>query len=143
MEADQNSAGRGTEAAGLDLSNPRDLAMVGRAILKWPKRWRGLDDAKKDRIVAGMDAALTLADEFLLSEGDEKRLTGANLALAVASTAVKMETLHQKDDHHAIDAARGAGEHRTENKIIVLSSPVAKDMAGLRKLTGQKPEGEA
>lgn len=141
MEADDNSSGRGTEAGGLDMSDPRDLALVGRAILKWPDRWRCLDNAKKDKIVAGMDAAMNLAGEFLGSESDERRLTGATLALDVANTAVKMVTHQQKDDHHAVDAARGAGEHnRTVNKIIVIPSPVVKDMAEMRKLA--QPKGE-
>lgn len=132
MVDDQNPSGRGTEAGSLDLSNPRDVTLLNQTLKNRPDRWRGVSDEFKTEIVDGLKEANNLARNAMTTPGETFEAIGA--VVAIANTVVRIVGIQQKDDHHAIDAARGAGEHRTENKIIVIPSPVVKDMAEMRKL---------
>ena len=41
------SAQGGAKFNALDPNDPKDQALVRSAMKRWPKRWRGLDDAKR------------------------------------------------------------------------------------------------
>lgn len=137
-EAD-NVTGKGTQAGSLDMSNPRDVGLLNETLRRRPKQFDSITPEYKREVCDGMLEAHRVARAQLTDP--EVGLDAGRLIATIASVTQRMSADNMKDDHHAVDAARGAGEHKVENKIIVIPSPVVKDMAEMRKLA-EKPDGQ-
>ena len=90
----------GAGFASIDPMDPKDQAMVRKAVGRWPKRWRGIDAAKKDRFVEGLmsahDKALSTMNE---TQNPELAMQATNLVLSAIRTAAVLEGQNQADDH--------------------------------------------
>ena len=88
---------------------------------RWPKRWRGLDDAKKEKFVEGLEEAHDTAREIMRGSVDSKdRLDAAELVLSAIKTAAMIEAQNQADEHLEDKNARldaGAVTDRVETPI--------------------------
>jgi hypothetical protein len=94
------SAQGGAKFNALDPADPKDQALVRSAMKRWPKRWRGLDDAKKDKFVQGLEEAHDTAQEIMHGSVDNKdRLDAAGLVLSAIKTAAMIEAQNQSDEH--------------------------------------------
>jgi hypothetical protein len=94
------SAQGGAKFNALDPADPKDQALVRSAMKRWPKRWRGLDDAKKDKFVQGLEEAHDTAREIMHGSVDNKdRLDAAGLVLSAIKTAAMIEAQNQSDEH--------------------------------------------
>ena len=72
--------------------------MLNEAIRTWPKRWRGLSDAVKAELAAGLHEANAVARREL---NGESPLEAAKAVAQIVGVAVRMEGQQQADDHHA------------------------------------------
>lgn len=138
-DEDKNPIGRGTTAGSLDLSDPKDIALLNQSLKNRPSRFRGVSEDLKNEIVDGLRESNRLARSALTNPGET--FEAIDKIVAVANVVVRMVGIDQRDDHHAVDAARGAGENRTENKIVVIQAPSARTMGELRKIA-ETPKGE-
>jgi hypothetical protein len=94
------SASGGAQFNAIDPADPKDQALVRQAVKRWPKRWRGLDDAKKDKFVAGLEEAHDTAREIMRGAVDPKdQLDAAGLVLSAVKTAAIIEGQNQADEH--------------------------------------------
>jgi hypothetical protein len=94
------SAQGGAKFNALDPADPKDQALVRSAMKRWPKRWRGLDDAKKEKFVQGLEEAHDTAREIMHGSVDNKdRLDAAGLVLSAIKTAAMIEAQNQSDEH--------------------------------------------
>lgn len=94
---DTDSGGRGKELS-LDMSSSKDRALLNQAVKSWPKRWRGLSDAVKAELAAGLHEANAVARREL---NGESPLEAAKAVAQIVGVAVRMEGQQQADDHHA------------------------------------------
>ena len=115
------SALGGAKFNALDPNDPKDQALVRSAMKRWPKRWRGLDDAKKEKFVEGLEEAHDTAREIMRGSVDSKdRLDAAGLVLSAIKTAAMIEAQNQADEHLEDKNARldaGAVTDRVETPI--------------------------
>lgn len=111
----------GDRFVALDPLDPKDQALVRQAMKRWPKRWRGLDDAKKDKFIAGLEEAHDTAREVMRSSVEVRdQLSAAGLVLSAVKTAAMIEAQHQADEHLDDKNARldaGAVTDRVETPI--------------------------
>lgn len=84
----------------LDLTTDADRALVHKAMVRWPKRWRGLSESFKERCVRDLEWA---AEQARLANDP---LEGAKVLTSVAKVAVQMEAQQQADEHLADKNAR-------------------------------------
>lgn len=83
---------------GWDMTG-RDAATVHKAISERPRRWRALDDKKKDNFVTGLDEAQTQMRAILAASVDTETATEAAKAIAsIVKTAVAIEGQEQTDE---------------------------------------------
>lgn len=115
------SVSSGDRFAAIDPANPKDQALIRQAVKRWPKRWRGLDDAKKDSFVAGLVEAHDTARDLMRNAIDPKdQLDAANLVLSAVKTAAVIEGQNQADEHLEDKNARldaGAVTERVETPV--------------------------
>lgn len=115
-ETDASIPSGGATLLGLDLTNPKDQAMVRQAIKSWPKRWRGLSDAKKDRFVEDIEIGSDIAREIAQnSEDPDLKLKAVMCLHSGARTVGMMEGQNQADEHLADKNARLDEGKATEN----------------------------
>ncbi len=88
----------------LDMTDERDRGMVRRALIKYPRRWAGVDDAFKAEMIAGLKEAATIARQCISAKIDP--LDAAKVIASVVRTAVAIEDQCQKDEHRAEDMER-------------------------------------
>jgi len=115
------SASGGDRFNAIDPADPKDQALVRQAVKRWPKRWRGLDDAKKDKFVEGLEEAHDTARAIMKGAIDAKdQLDAAGLVLSAVKTAAIIEAQNQADEHLEDKNARldaGALTDRVETPI--------------------------
>ena len=115
------SAQGGAKFNAIDPTDPKDQALVRQAVKRWPKRWRGLDDAKKDKFVEGLEEAHDTARAIMKGAIDAKdQLNAAGLVLSAVKTAAIIEAQNQADEHLEDKNARldaGALTDRVETPI--------------------------
>ncbi len=115
------SASGGDRFNAIDPTDPKDQALVRQAVKRWPKRWRGLDDAKKDKFVEGLEEAHDTARAIMKGAIDAKdQLNAAGLVLSAVKTAAIIEAQNQADEHLEDKNARldaGALTDRVETPI--------------------------
>jgi hypothetical protein len=98
--ASRPTAAGGDRFTSIDPADPKDQALIRQAVKRWPKRWRGLDEAKKDSFVAGLAEAHDTAREIMRGAVDPKdQLDAANLVLSAVKTAAIIEGQNQADEH--------------------------------------------
>lgn len=107
----------GGAQSALDLSNERDLGAIRRAIARWPKRWRGLTDDRKDRLLAQLNAAGEIAYQCL--DDPNQALDAAKTVASIAKTMAVMEGQEQKDQH-AILERMAPSLHAHEHTVEVI-----------------------
>lgn len=113
-------------AGGIDPTEAKSQAAMRRAMMRWPKRFREINDARKKRWVEGLDIAVNVGEVAAASDDHRERLDGGNLIVSAVRTGVMMESLHQKDEHKAIDIEFGASQTQvnvTQNTIINVPPP--------------------
>ena len=107
--------------AAIDPADPKDQALVRQALKRWPKRWRGLDDKKKDAFVEGLVEAHDTARALMNGAIDPKdQLDAASLVLSAVKTAAALEAQNQADEHLEDKNARldaGALTERVETPV--------------------------
>jgi hypothetical protein len=86
------------------MTDERDRGMVRRALIKYPRRWAGVDDAFKAEMIAGLKEAATIARQCISAKIDP--LDAAKVIASVVRTAVAIEDQCQKDEHRAEDMER-------------------------------------
>ena len=114
-------ASGGAGFAAIDPADPKDQAMVRKAAKRWPKRWSGIDDAKKTRFVEGLAAAHDKAMSTMQDSHDpELAMQAASLVLSAVKTAAVLEGQNQADDHMEEKNARideGKATERVEMPV--------------------------
>ncbi len=121
-------AAGGTQSA-LDMSSEDDRAMVREAMKRWPKRWRGLSDDRKEGFISGLTEAGAVARQHLNSDDPGVALDAAKAVSSIVKTAVQMEAQIQADDHLQDKNARlddGKATERIAVDPVVLERPVTK-----------------
>lgn len=89
----------GGAQSALDLTTERDRGLVRRACKEWPKRWRGLSDALKDRFIEDLKVASDAARAAL--DDPDTAMDAAKTLSSIAKTAAVIEGQNQKDEHLA------------------------------------------
>lgn len=115
------SASGGAGFTAIDANDPKDHALVRQVVKRWPKRWRGIDDAKKTKFVEGLAAAHDKAMSTMQDSHDpELAMQAASLVLSAVKTAAVLEGQNQADDHMEEKNARideGKATERVEMPV--------------------------
>ena len=99
----------------LDMTNPKDRAMLHEAIRRWPKRWRGLTDEFKDELAASLRTANETAKALAASGDPELALEAVKMIPGIVRTGVAMEGQNQADEHQQAKEERLDSGKATEN----------------------------
>ena len=91
----------------------RDRALTRNAIRDWPKRFKRITEAVKDRIVDGLVANLEEA------EGVEDTADRCKIRESSARTLIMAERLNQADEHKMIDKVVPDPESKEPRKFVV------------------------
>ena len=94
-------------AGGDDGVDPRceaDRGAIRKASQRWPRRWAGIDAAKKKKWTDQLECAGDVA-ETLMNQADdaETKLNAAKTLVSVVKTAAMMEGQNQSDEHKQSD----------------------------------------
>jgi hypothetical protein len=81
----------------IDATNPKDQGSIRRALTSWPKRWAGIDAAKKAKWLAQLERAGDAAEQRLYDIDDG--LEAAKVVVSVVKTAAAIEGQNQADEH--------------------------------------------
>lgn len=92
--------------------------MVRKAIKRWPKRWRGVNDAKKDRIVDLTMKAAEKAGTLVESDAADVALQAIAAVGSCARTIVMIEGQTQADEHREDQNDRLDTGKITENVVL-------------------------
>lgn len=84
----------GGEFLGLDPRDPKDQGLIRQAIKHWPKRWRGITDERKARVVDEVFKAFDDAEEIT-----DNPLARGQLRIGAAKTIAMIEGQNQCDEH--------------------------------------------
>src|SRR3990167_7624346 len=107
-------------------NNPPGAGLIAWAVKRWPKRWRGLDDEKKDAIVGSLDRARAKGDGLLESDDAETAVAGGGLVVSASRALIKIEAQNQADE-----LARQVKQvHRTEDVRILITDASNGDRPG-------------
>lgn len=102
---------RGQGESAIDATDPKDQAMIRRAIMRNPGRFRKIVDARKDRWAKGLDIAQEVGEiAATTSELHSERIDGATLIVSSVKTGLMMAKMDQIDDHKTMDVAAPAGD---------------------------------
>ena len=95
---------------GVDPITEADRGAIRKAMQRWPKRWAGIDAAKKKKWTDQLECAGDVA-ETLMNQADDAdtKLNAAKTLVSVVKTAAMMEGQNQSDEHRLIDADRPTG----------------------------------
>lgn len=113
-----NATGTGALRA-LDMSDPKDRALVHRAIADWPRRFSRLTPAAHDEITLGFLDAVSDARKDLDNPDPEIRAAARLDLMRAQSVARGMEQIRQRDEHAVLhklvpnageDKCKGAGD---------------------------------
>jgi hypothetical protein len=116
----------GAECSPLDLSTEKDRGMVRNAMRHWPKRWRGLNKAKKQEFVDSLTEANETARRQLQAETPAAALAAASAVASIVRTAVMMEGHNQTDYWNADKNARldaGKATERVGGVVMEVVGP--------------------
>lgn len=88
----------------LDPTNELHRANIREAVKRWPRRWAGIDAAKKKKWTDQLECAGDVA-ETLMNQADdaETKLNAAKTLVSVVKTAAMMEGQNQSDEHKQSD----------------------------------------
>ncbi len=113
METPIINAGGARIALSVDLTNPKDQALVRREITHHPKRWRAITDLVKDQWVKDLEIAGSVARAMADSNDEDTKARGAMILVSGAKTGAMMVGQQQRDEHHAEDLEAGVGQNQT------------------------------
>ncbi len=95
--------GEGAAFSSLDPNDKKSRDIIRMATVRWPARWRGVDDKAKERFAAGLLEALDVSVACMRSPVDpmaidqERPLRAAGVVANIVRTAVAMEGQNQTD----------------------------------------------
>jgi hypothetical protein len=81
----------------VDATDPKDQGAIRAATRRWPKRWAGIDAAKKAKWLAQLEKAGDAAEQRLYDIDDG--LEAAKVVVSVVKTAAAIEGQNQADEH--------------------------------------------
>lgn len=116
MEAQTTPIPSGGEPTALDMGNERDRGALRQAIKNWPKRFRGITDARKDRWLNDLDEARDKARGVVM---DIDPVEGVKAIVSIVKTELAMELANQKDEHVAAGVGAGATVNIQQNAPAV------------------------
>ncbi len=94
------AGGAGEVFASIDSSNVKDQALIRQAVKNWPKRWRGLTDDFKDKVISGLDIGLEVASRTAkTTESSDFAIRAASAIASIGKTVAMMEKQMQDDEH--------------------------------------------
>lgn len=104
-EVDPNLPPENVAENAIDAGSVKDQASIRSAIRRWPKRWKGIDEAKKQKWLEQLEVAGDSVQELLSSHDPGMRMEAAKVVVSVVKTATAMEGQNQADEHLAVRMA--------------------------------------
>jgi len=127
--ADNPQTAAGGAVSALDPSTEKDRGLMRTAMARWPKRWRGMSEEKKDLFAKILGEAGEKAGTALQTTTDiDQQCKVIGEIASIVRTAVMMEAQNQSDDHLADKNGRLADGLPTER---VETSPVEIRVIGM------------
>jgi len=97
----------------IDMTDPKDRALVHRALADWPRRFSRLTPAAHDEITLGFLEAVSDARKDLDSENTEVRAAARLDLMRAQSVARGMEAIEQREKHVVLNKlVPNAGEEK-------------------------------
>lgn len=122
LDAGPTTAPGGAAGALLALDprrDDKDRGAVRTMLTRWPGRWRAMNDEKRQRIVAELEAAYE--DAALIDDPDKR----ANVRASVSRTLAMIEAQTQADQHKEVDTLLKLCE--AERKAAIAASEAGAD----------------
>lgn len=110
--------GAGAVTSAIDATNEKDRGLIREAVKRWPKRWPGVDDAKKQKWLNQLERAGDVAEGLLDNADPGMRLDAARTVVSVVKTAHAIEGQNQADEHLAFKAENPGAAADTGPAVI-------------------------
>jgi len=124
MNTPDTAPGGERRTLALDMSNPKDQAMVRSFATRRKKRWAALDEEKKTAIVNDLDRARHVASTILDGAVDsETSMFAIGAISSIAKTMAVIEGQNQKDEHADQEQATANAPKVIEHRHYVVKPP--------------------